>query len=166
MVVAWTVGYMAFFEMVTYVDVGNGQPGTGWIMLDAYGWPWVYMAEYDWTPESQKSLQEDGYLVYFFNWPEFWSDLAVVLLTILGASAAFHHVAAVGVRRFRFSLRTMMAMFVAVAVMLSLPDAGDILWPNWFVQGVVYIGLVAASLGFMLLASRLFSTWMDKRSAI
>lgn len=166
-VVGWTVSYVSFFERPTHIYVDNGQPEPGNARLEAWGWPWIYMAEYEGTEQEKQSAMSEGYPVELFYWPALWGDLAAVLVITAGTLATLMHLAKVRVHCFRFSMRTTLAVFAAVAVTLSLPQTVDYYfqWADWFIQAVVYLGLFSASLGLMLLGSRTFDSWMARQPA-
>ena len=166
-VVGWTVSYVSFFERPTHIYVDNGQPESGNARLEAWGWPWIYMAEYEGTEQEKQSAMSEGYPVELFYWPALWGDLAAVLVITAGTLATLMHLAKVRVHCFRFSMRTTLAVFAAVAVTLSLPQTVDYYfqWADWFIQAVVYLGLFSASLGLMLLGSRTFDSWMARQPA-
>lgn len=152
LVVGWTTVYFAFFDLVTFECVGNGQLGTGALMLDAYGWPWVYMAEYDSTAELRELARAEGYPIDIFRLGPLVADVLFVLFVLVGTWITLMLAARRGTLQPRFSLRSLLLLFIALLIALYLPHAGGyyILWPNWFATAVLYFATACASFGTLL----------------
>jgi hypothetical protein len=164
-VVGWTTVYFCFFDMVTYVGAGNGQFGTGSIMLDTYGWPWRYMATYDHDAEGRAWAQEEGYPIDIFWLRGLVADVFFAAWATVGTWFTLQYFTVGIAPQLQFSLRTLLLLFTAIPIALYIPTAGDfhVLWPNWFAKGVLYFATACASFGLLLAIDRIIYHFFRRR---